>query len=148
MNTYAFVVGNFLEKNNEIKGTMYFVTKAKNFKSASKNIPSYQGLYFYLIYQLNYLDVIDDFWTRYYLVNLGGNEKTGIVNADSEKEALDFAIDFYEEENMNHVFIDPPENLVTEKQWEEWNSTHLSGGNYGLFLAADLNEIIIKEIKF
>ena len=69
------------------------------------------------------------FWDHSYEVTLSEFSDEIYVNADNEQEALDFAIDYAEEQGWMGLFIDEP----TEEDYE----TQISGGNHGLVLSSD-----------
>jgi hypothetical protein len=69
------------------------------------------------------------FWGHSYEVILSEFSDEIYVNADNEQEALDYAIDYAEEQGWMGLFIDEP----TEEDYE----TQIVGGNHSLVCSSD-----------
>jgi hypothetical protein len=77
-----------------------------------------------------YVNEDEKFWKHSYKVFLHEFDYDGIiVNADNEQDALDYAIDYAEEQGWMGLFIENP----TEEDYE----TQLVGGNHSLVLSSD-----------
>ena len=69
------------------------------------------------------------FWKHSYNVLLSEFSDEIYVNADCDQDALDYAIDYAEEQGWMGLFIDNP----TDEDYE----TQMSGGNHSLVLSSD-----------
>lgn len=92
------------------------------------------------ITEYKYINEETKFWDHSYRVWL--SEYTFvIVNADNDQDALDYAIDYAEEQNWEGLFLTDDE--VKELEQEGYLEEHISGGNHGRYLSS-LNVRIIQ----
>jgi hypothetical protein len=86
---------------------------------------------------MKYINEEEKFWRHSYKVHLSEFDLTGVcVNADNESDALDFAINYHENQGHMGLFIDNP----TEEDFDN----KLIGGNHSLVLSSD--NIIITQL--
>lgn len=79
---------------------------------------------------MKYINEETKFWNHSYRVHLSEYSNGGLlVNANNEQDALDYAIDYAEEQNWMGLFIENP----TDEEME----SHITGGNHGLTLSSE-----------
>ena len=80
------------------------------------------------VYFPNVDDWKEDFWKRDYLITLASQGVPFAVNADNEQAALDYVID-YCEDNLPGLLMSQEE--IDE---EEYLNDYICGGNHGRYL--------------
>ena len=89
-----------------------------------------------------YVNEEEKFWDHSYKVILSQFDPSGIiVNADNEQDALDYAIDFAEEQGWIGLFLDQDEITRLDPNEQE---NLIFGGNHGLALSWEDGPIIEK----
>lgn len=84
---------------------------------------------------MNYINETEKFWDHSYRIHLSEFDTEGIlVNANHEQDALDFAIDYHEEQGNEGLFLSPEE--IEKKEQEGFLEDHMSGGNHGRYLSS------------
>lgn len=93
------------------------------------------------------------FWARRYLVTLSELGPTLIVNADNEQDAIDFAIDYAEDQGWEGLFLQEEEILELIQEADDgfggydpalYLNEHPYGGNNGRYLSS--HNIFIQEV--
>lgn len=90
----------------------------------------------------NYVNEEEKFWKHSFKVHLHEFDTEGIlINADHEQDALDYAIDYAEEQKWEGLFLSNEQ--IEELEKEGFLEDYISGGNHGRYLSS-LNVTIIK----
>lgn len=88
-----------------------------------------------------YVNEAEKFWDHSYNVMLADIGSEICVNADNEQDALDYAVDYAEEQGWEGYFLDTPGDDMTA-DWHEDDICY--AGNHGRALLAF--EIHIKQL--
>ena len=84
---------------------------------------------------MEYVNETEKFWKHSYRVHLANLDSTGIVvNADSDQEALDYAVDYAEKQGWVGYFVDEAD---IDRDENENEVNIILAGNHCLALPAD-----------
>lgn len=83
---------------------------------------------------MKYINEEEKFWAHSYLVYLHELSDELLVNANSEQDAIDEAIDYSEEQGWMGLFLDDED--IQELEAEGYLEEHMCGGNHCLYLSS------------
>ena len=84
---------------------------------------------------MKYINEDSKFWEHSYRIHLSEFDNEGVlVNANNEQDALDYAIDYHEEQGNEGLFLSHEE--VEEKEQEGFLDDYMNGGNHGRYLSS------------
>ena len=94
------------------------------------------------VYYPNPDDWNNNFWKRYYLVEMveGIFNSSFAVNADCEQDAIDYVIDYCEEHLPGLIMS------IEEEEGEEFIEDYVCGGNHDKYLNVQNINISIQEL--
>lgn len=89
----------------------------------------------------NYVNEDEKFWKYSFRVHLHELDEGILINADHEQDALDYAIDYAEDQKWEGLFL--TQEQIEELGKEGFLEDYMSGGNHGRYLSS-LNVTITK----
>ena len=98
-----------------------------------------------MIHYPNKYDLETKFWNKNYRISITAQGIDFIVNADSESDAIDFIIDYCQENELSGL-VSTYEELKADDCSDTEINDYVYGGNEGLYLTT--NNIQIIDITF